>query len=293
MTSKLSSVYPSASYDESYAHYLAYLGFSDKLASESAGLTAELPKWIGNSPTHSILDIGAGTGRLARTIHDMFGDCGRPFSMTLLEPASTAVQELHIQFGADKRVEICHADLQSFINDNCQARYSLVLASQVAYYFKDRVNFLRTIYSLVAPSGVLCCIVGSGSLFHHSLYTEVLREIFKTHPIKRSFGMDGYGACAEEIELIGFNEGLLFQSTDVPARLLFTPDQIHEGAKALEHIETSYLNHLCISLGFLFRIPISTIFASRHLVLEYFQVHDSYIYGIDIPCHERILFLRR
>lgn len=292
MTDALYSAYPNVSFDASYANYLAYLGFSNKLAAESTSLATELPKWVKNPTELSVLDIGAGTGRLAQTVLDLYGSSTSRFSMTLLEPAVSAAQDMHAQFAADKRIEVHQTSFQSFLESGQKRQFSLVLAADVAYYFRDRDKFFRALLSLVAPGGVLCCIVGSISLFHHSLYRELLQAILLDPSVERSFGLDGYGACAEELELIAFNEGYIFDSTDVPANLLFTPEQIQQGANALQNKAECFSNRFCISLGFLFRIPISVIFAKRELVLEYLKTNDAYNCGIDIPCSEKLLFLR-
>lgn len=291
MTNLLRSVYPSASFDKSYANYLTYLEFTNKHAAESKSLATELPKWVNSSSDLSVLDIGSGTGRLAHTVRDLYGD-SRAFSMTLIEPAMSAVANIRANFSYDKRIQIHQTSFQSYLESSPTRRFNLVLASHVAYYFDDRAELLRAMISQVAPGGVLCCVAGSISLLQHHLYKELMQQIMNDPSINRSFGLDGYGACAEELELIGFNEGYIFDSIEIPGRMTFTSEQVSNGATALQSETTCLSNHFCISLGFLFRVHVSTIFLKRDLVLSYLMAHDAYSLGIDIPCSEKLLFLR-
>lgn len=292
MTSLLASIYPSISFDVSYSNYLTFLQFSDKHKCEINSLSTLLPKWLGKRNKLAALDIGAGNGDLARTFYELYGDNTEQFSLTLLEPALTASEKLQSDFAHDSRVAIVDHSLQDFIDTGQVALYDFVLASHVCYYFEDRSELFKSLCSLLAPGGVLCCIVGSISLIEHSLYQELMSQILQDSTVERSFGFDGYGSCAEELQLISYCSNHLLSSVSVPTSTTYSPDQISQAAQDLGSLGTCMDNDLCKSLGFLWRIPIDVIYRKRQLILDYFEKYRAYTEGIHIPSEDKIMFLR-
>ncbi len=292
MTSLLTSIYPSISFDLSYSNYLTFLQFSDKHVCEINSLSTLLPKWLGKRNKLTALDIGAGDGSLARTLFELYADTTEQFSLTLLEPALVASEKLQSDFAHDSRVEVVAHSLQDFIDTGQEARYDFILASHVCYYFEDRAELYEALCNLLAPGGVLCCIVGSISLIEHSLYQELMSQILQDISVERSFGFDGYGSCAEELQLISFCSNHLLSSVSVTTSTSYSPDQISQAAQALNSLATCMENDLCRSLGFLWRIPIDVVYRKRQLILNYFDKYSAYTEGIHIPSEDKIMFFQ-
>jgi hypothetical protein len=72
MSQLLASVDPSTSFDISYENYSRFLTFTDKHDQEATALTTELPKWVVPGGTISAVDVGSGSGRLAKTLHRIY-----------------------------------------------------------------------------------------------------------------------------------------------------------------------------------------------------------------------------
>ena len=106
MSQLLASVYPSTSFDVSYDNYRRFLAFTDKHDQEATALTTELPKWVVPGSAVSAIDVGAGSGRLAKTLHRIYGAAGEQFSLTLLEPAVQAAEALDEAFASDPNVVV-------------------------------------------------------------------------------------------------------------------------------------------------------------------------------------------
>lgn len=292
MTTLSTSIFPSVSFDLSYANYLTYLQFTDKHTCETESLSTLLPTWLGKRNKLATLDVGAGNGRLAQTIYDLYGKSSEQFTMMLLEPALAASEKLEARFAHDERISIVSQSLQDFTANGQEGRYDLVLASHVCYYFEDRIALFKSLCRLVAPGGVLCCIAGSISLVEHPIYQELLPQILADSSIERSFGLDGYGSCAEELQLISFCNDHLLSSISVPASMSFSSEQILQAAQALGSLATTMDNDLCKCLGFLWRIPIEAVYRKRQLILDFFERHGAFIEDIHIPCQDKFLLLR-
>lgn len=292
MTQLLASVYPSISFDLSYQNYQRYVGFTDKHAQETSALQIELPKWVTAKQQVSVIDVGAGSGRLATTLHQLYGDTDEGFSLTLLEPAPQAAEALRKTFTNDSRVDVSCESLQEYMEGVPARRHSLVLASHVNYYFEDRHEFFQAMLRLLLPGGVLCCISGSISLLQHPFYLELGQAIWAQSGVERSFGLDGYGSCAEELELIAFHHGYAFESTSSEAALVFTPTQVQDAIQALNSLDTCAGNDVCSCFAFLLRVPVDAIFRARQHVREFVSKYAGDQVGIRIKCEDKVLLLR-
>lgn len=292
MNRQLISQYPGISFDHSYANYATYLQFTDKQQNESSGLASLLPRWLGHHRTRlRALDVGAGNGRLAQTIHDLYATITDDYSLTLLEPASIAADTLVERFSQDKRVAVIAQSLQEMIEESPEP-FDFVLASHVSYYFEDRDAFFNTLCDLLAPDGVLCLISGSISLLDHPFYSELMPAVLDFGAGKRSFDLVGYGSCAEELQLIGFNNGRILSTTRVPASMSFTNAQLKSAINALKNWETCQANNLCRSLGFLWRTSIETVFEKREMIAGFFERQLTKKGGMTLPCEDHIMFLK-
>lgn len=287
----LTSGYPNISFDLSYANYLTYLKFSDKHQGETASLATLLPTWLGTPATLRALDVGAGNGRLARTVQTLYGSIGGEFSLTLLEPAARASASLREDFSDDSRVTVLEKSLQKMLVGNNQ-RFDLILASHVSYYFEDRDALFNTLCDLLSPGGLLCLISGSISLLDHSIYKQLMPQVLDFGAGKRTFESDGYGSCAEELQLIGFCNGRVLSTTKVPTSMTFTREQILDAAEALRTRDGCNSNDLCRTLGFLWRTSLDTIFEKRELILDFLHKELSDHSSIVIPCEDHIMMLK-
>lgn len=290
MNRLLTSTYPSISFDLSYANYFTYLQFTDKHQSETHSLEKILPEWIGNRRCLKALDVGAGNGRLARTVYDI-GIRAEDFSLTLLEPAIVAAEILRNNFQHDDRVVVLEQSLQEMLSAN-DGLFDFILASHVSYYFEDRDEFFNSMCNLLAPGGVLCLISGSISLLDHPIYRELMPRVLDYGESERTFDLNGYGSCAEELQLIGFNKGRILSTTRVPASMSFSASQIEQAVKALSNKDTCFNNDLCKSLGFLWRTSIETIFEKRELIQVFLERQLAENSGILIPCEDHIMFFK-
>jgi SAM-dependent methyltransferase len=292
MNNSLDLPHSGSSFDSGYANYLAYLGFANKQSTESTSLETELPKWLVSKDHISVLDIGGGNGHLSAVVRDISEAKSRNLDMTILDPASASVEKIRHVFFDDARTDVIQTSFQTYIQNVNGKQFDLVFASHVVYYFEDRREFFRSMLELLAPGGLLCCIAGTVSLFQHSLYQELLPDIWRDSVVQRSFAVDGYGGCAEELELIAFNEGRIFTSVEVPSSVSFTAEDVRLGAEALLREDTYKSNGFCMSLEFLFRTPIEVIFSKREAVFEYLTKHRATETGIEISCADKLMFLR-
>lgn len=290
MNRLLTTAYPSISFDLSYASYFTYLQFTDKHQSETHSLENLLPEWVGDRRCLKALDIGAGSGRLARTVYDI-GVKAEDFSLTLLEPAIVAAENLRKDFQHDDRVVVLEQSLQEMLSANDDL-FDFILASHVSYYFEDRDEFFNSLCNLLAPGGVLCLISGSISLLNHPLYRELMPRVLDYGAGERTFDLNGYGSCAEELQLIGFNNGRILSTIRVPASMSFSASQIEQAVKALKDRDECFNNDLCKSLGFLWRTSIETIYEKRELILDFLERQLAENGGIIIPCEDHIMFFK-
>ena len=292
MSQLLASVYPSTSFDVSYDNYRRFLSFTDKHDHEATALATELPKWVTPGGAVSAIDVGSGSGRLAQTIHRVYSAAGGQFSLTLLEPAVHAAEALDEAFATDPRVSVACQSLQEYLGPPQVAKHSLVLASHVNYYFEDRREFFLSMLDLLQPGGVLCCISGSLSLIEHPFYTELGPQVWQSLGTERSFGLDGYGSCAEELELIAFNSGHAFRTLRSPASLSCSASQIRAATEALSSLNTCIEDEVCRCFGFLLRVPVEAIFRARRHVRAFLSHYQAEQLGMRIECEDKIMFLR-
>jgi SAM-dependent methyltransferase len=293
MSQLLASVDPSTSFDISYENYSRFLTFTDKHDQEATALTTELPKWVVPGGTISAVDVGSGSGRLAKTLHRIYSTAGGEFSLTLLEPAVRAAEALDEAFAGDLNVIVACQSLQEYLGPPQGAKHSLVLASHVNYYFEDRRQFFDAMLDLLQPGGVLCCISGAISLLAHPFYVELGAGLWQLPGTERSFGLDGYGSCAEELELIAFNGGHAFHTFRSPASLSCSATQVRSAIKALNSLDACINDELCRCFGFLLRAPVDVIFRGRHQVREFLVRHRADQLGMRIECEDKIMFLRK
>lgn len=290
----LKSTYPSASFDTSYEEYANFLKFTDKHDHEVNSLEALLPGWLSRTNTLSVLDVGAGSGRLATVLQRVLSNLsGSSYSLTLLEPAQQAANALRVAFAGDRRVEVDARSLQQYVETPRFRSHDLVLASHVNYYFKDRTAFFEALLDLVRPGGTLCCISGAISLLEHPFYRDLGPQIWRTPGVERSFGLDGYGACAEELELIAFEHGYVFASTRSPASLNCGPEAILLAVQALRSVESCRLDPICRCFGFLLRVPVDAIYRARQHVLAFIASNQLDQAGLRIDCEDKVMLLRR
>ena len=292
MSRLLTSIYPSTSFEVSYTNYSRFLTFTDKHAHETVGLAETLPAWLPPGSKVTGIDVGAGSGRLARTVCDIYGGERDDFSLTLLEPAENAAEVLRKDFAGQFGVDVACRSLQDLASDPSCPKYSLVLASHVNYYFPDRQEFFDTMLDLVKPGGLLCCISGSISLVDHPFYSVLGPAVWQTPGVERSFGLDGFGACAEELELIAFNRGHAFHSIRSPASLVCTPTQVQNALKALASLEKCAEDDLCRCFGFLLRVPVEAVFRARNHVRQFLTDQGAAERGLRIECEDKIMFMR-
>jgi len=288
----LASAFPSTSFDVSYTNYSRFLAFTDKHDHEATALAAALPLWISPGDKVTAIDVGAGSGRLARTLCGVYGCDSDDFSLTLLEPATKAAEALEQEFAGQRGVTVACQSLQELASSSVRTKHSLVLASHVNYYFQDREEFFDTVVELLQPGGVLCCISGSISLIDHPFYRELGPAIWQMPGAERSFGLDGYGSCAEELELVAFNRGHAFHSIRSPASLVCTAEQVKRALKALTSLDKCLEDELCMCFGFLLRVPVEVIFRARQHVRDFLARHGAAHVGMRIECEDKIMFLR-
>lgn len=289
----LTSVYPSISFDVSYENYAHFLTFTDKHEHEADALTSALPSWLEPTGRLETIDVGAGSGRLAAVLLRLFGDRGADLSMTLLEPAGQAARAMRETYRAEPRVVVEEHSVQDFMESRADAAFDLVLASHVNYYFEDRSAFFEALLSLVRPGGTLCCISGAISLLQHPFYRDLGPRVWNTPGVDRSFGLDGYGACAEELELIAFQAGYVFTTLRSPASLTCRAADVRRALAALRSLETAMADSVCRCFGFLLRVPVEAIFRARKDVLEFCQDHHLDKRGLRIECEDKVLLLRK
>lgn len=289
----LTSVYPSISFDVSYENYARFLAFTDKHEHEADALSSALPNWVAPAGRLEVIDVGAGSGRLAAVLLRLFGNREADLALTLLEPAGHAARALRSSYRTDPRLTVEKSSIQEYLEATPDAAFDLVLASHVNYYFEDRAAFFEAMLSLVRPGGTLCCISGAISLLHHSFYRELGALVWQMPGVDRSFGLDGYGACAEELELIAFQEGYTFTTLRSPASLTFAADDIRRATMALRSLESTMADPVCRCFGFLLRVPVEAIFRARKHVSEFCARHDCDKSGLKIECEDKVLFLKR
>lgn len=293
MSRLLTSVYPSVSFDLSYENYKQFLSFTDKHAHETDALESALPGWVLPAAHVSAIDVGAGSGRLAAVLLRLFGDLGDRFAVTLLEPAGQAAEALQVAFTDDRRVQVDARSLQDYIQESTSAAFDLVLASHVNYYFEDRSAFFEAMLELVRPGGVLCCISGAIALLDHPFYRELGQRVWGMPGVERSFGLDGYGACAEELELIAFEQGYAFTSIRSPASLTCSAEDVQRAVNALRGLETCMADPVCRCFGFLLRVPVDAIFRARQHVFDFISRYEIDKIGLRIDCEDKVMLLRR
>jgi SAM-dependent methyltransferase len=289
----LTSVYPSISFDISYENYAHFLTFTDKHEHEADALALALPDWVESSGRLKAIDIGAGSGRLATVLMRLFGQRGVDLSVTLLEPAGQAARAMREAHRDDPRVEVEERSVQDYLESRPSEVFDLVLASHVNYYFEDRSAFFAAMLSMVRPGGTLCCISGAISLLHHPFYRDLGPLVWRSPGVDRSFGLDGYGACAEELELIAFQEGYVFTTYRSPASLTCRADDVRRAIVALRSLETAMADSVCRCFGFLLRVPVEAIFRARQHVVGFCQDHQLDKTGLRIECEDKVLLLRR
>ena len=292
MNRLLASVFPSTSFDVSYANYSRFLAFTDKHDHEATALAEALPLWLAPGDNVTAIDVGAGSGRLARSLCGIYGGGPGDFSLTLLEPATKAAETLEREFANQRGVTVACQSLQELASSSRRTKHSLVLASHVNYYFRDREEFFDIMLELLQPGGVLCCISGSISLIDHPFYRELGPAIWQMPGAERSFGLDGYGSCAEEMELVAFNRGHAFHSIRSPASLVCTAEQVQRALKALTSLDKCMEDDLCRCFGFLLRVPVEVIFRARQRVRDFLGRRGAAETGMRIDCEDKIMFLR-
>lgn len=289
----LTSAYPAISFDISYENYSRFLTFTDKHEHEADALASALPIWVGSTGKLRAIDIGAGSGRLASVLLRLFGERGEDLSITLLEPAGQAASAMRSAHQDDPRVVVEEHSVQDYLESNAGVAFDLVLASHVNYYFEDRSSFFEAMLGLVRPGGTLCCISGAIALLDHPFYQELGSLVWRSPGVDRSFGLDGYGACAEELELIAFQHGYVFTAYRSPASLMFGVEDIRRAMAALSSLESAMEDSVCRCFGFLLRVPVEAIFRARKHVLAFCHDHQLDKNGLRIECEDKVLLLKK
>ena len=174
----------------------------------------------------------------------------------------------------------------------CACRLNMELQAECSHHFEDRREFFLSMLDLLQPGGVLCCISGSLSLIEHPFYTELGPQVWQSPGTERSFGLDGYGSCAEELELIAFNSGHAFRTLRSPASLSCSASQIRAATKALSSLSTCIEDEVCRCFGFLLRVPVEAIFRARRHVRAFLSHYQAEQLGMRIECEDKIMFLR-
>ncbi len=211
----------------------------------------------------SILDIGAGTGRLARAALDAGTDCGLSLRLVAIEPCGEAVAEMREALSGcvnmGQAVEIIEADFDDAARRPI-GKFDLILASHVSYYFADLDRFVTDAMKMLNDGGETIFVATSTTIMQNSLYQTLFRALRWNSALPRTFESDGFLTFAENLEIALVKCNAAYRRTSLGSAVTFCPAEINE---TIREIESGGCGSVLEAMSFLWRYPETALLSMR------------------------------
>ncbi len=216
----------------------------DELSESQLENGKKLVERLGVSNGLSVLDVGAGTGRLAFHVLDLIGPRGKLVGIDPL-PQRTSIAVKNNRF-PNAHFQVASAEDLSFIADNS---IDIAYLNAVFHWIPDKKKALNEIDRVLKPGGKVGLTTGAKELAHTASFRVITDHVLSRRPYKDVVKLDDYITARQGVTSTELVELLLGADLEVSnLEIISRRRRYSTGSQIVDFLESStfgnYLNHV-------------------------------------------------
>jgi ubiquinone/menaquinone biosynthesis C-methylase UbiE len=220
----------------------------DELSESQFENGKKLVERLGVATGQHVLDIGAGTGRLAFHVLEQIGPRGKLFGIDPL-PERIAIAAKNNRFPNAQFLVASAEDLSFVPTDSIDAVY----LSAVFHWIPDKKKALGEILRVLKPGGHVGLTTGARELAHTACFRVVTDSVLSRKPYSEVVKLEDYVTSRQGVTSTQLVELLLDAGLDVSnVEIVSRRRRFATGAQIVDFLESStfgnYLNHVPLEL---------------------------------------------
>ncbi len=220
----------------------------DELSESQFENGKKLVERLGVANGQHVLDIGAGTGRLAFHVLEQVGPRGKLFGIDPL-PERIGIAAKNNRFPNAQFLVASAEDLNFIPADSIDAAY----LSAVFHWIPDKKKALDEIRRVLKPGGKVGLTTGARELAHTACFRVVTDSVLSRKPYSDVVKLEDYVTARQGVTSTQLVELLLDAGLDVSnVEIVSRRRRFATGAQIVDFLESStfgnYLNHVPVEL---------------------------------------------